>query len=201
MPNEVTRYSSVAIWLHWIIALLIIGMMAAGIWMAAAIKVKETQALAFEVYQLHKSFGLTILFLSIFRLYWRLTHVSPELPKGMAVWERVAAHLTHWMFYALMLGLPISGWLMVSSSPLGLPTLYFNSLEVPHAAALSSLDPASKMVWEGRFKDIHQLMAYGGIGLITLHIGAALKHHFWSRDAILFRMVPFLEKLNINKEL
>lgn len=194
MAQTVTRYSTVAIWLHWLIALLIIGMMIAGVWMAGAIKVKETQATAFEVYQLHKSIGVTIFALSLFRLFWRLGHQAPDMPTSMALWEKIAANLTHWAFYGLMIGLPITGWLMVSASPWGLPTMYFNTFEVPHFTALAELDQAGKTLWEARFKGIHKFMAYSGIALVLLHVGAALKHQFWERDNLISRMMPSLKK-------
>ncbi len=188
-----SRYSKVAIWLHWIIATLMIGMMFAGVWMTDAIKVKATQATAFEIYQLHKSFGISIFVLSIARLIWRVLHKAPEMPHNMARWEQVAAHATHWLFYGLMLGLPITGWLMVSASPWGLPTIFFGIVELPHLAVLFELEQAGKVKWEGYFKGIHQYLAYGGMGLIFLHIGAALKHHFILGDDVLSRMIPILK--------
>ncbi|MCK0070682.1 cytochrome b [Kordiimonas laminariae] len=191
--NNTERYTKVAILLHWLIAFAIIGLMAAGIWMTGAIKEKETQATAFEVYQIHKSIGLTVLVLSVVRLIWRFTHKAPAMPSGMVAWERMAAHTTHFLFYALMIGLPITGWLMVSASPWGLPTMYFNQFEVPHLHALSSLDMAGKQEWEGVFKEMHEVIAYGGIALIVLHIGAALKHHVIAKDNTLVRMLPFLK--------
>ncbi len=186
-------YSKIAILLHWLIAILIIAMMAAGIWMADAIDVKETRAAAFDMFQLHKSVGLTILALSLLRLFWRFTHKSPDLPLDMPKWERGAAHITHWLFYGLMIGLPITGWLMVSASPLGLPTLFFGGPEVPHFPAFSALDYAGKELWEGRFEEIHEIIAFGGIALIVMHIGAALKHHYVTKDDILVRMLPVMK--------
>lgn len=194
MQQGSDSYTRVAIWLHWLIAALIIGMMVAGIWMTGAIKEKESQAIAFQVYQLHKSFGVLIFVLSILRLVWRLTHKVPSMPEGMAGWEKLAAHVTHWLFYGLMLGLPITGWLMVSASPWGLPTLFFDTVEIPHLHALAELDQAGKVLWEGRFKDIHKLIAFGGIALIILHVAAALKHHLFERDETMTRMISFLKK-------
>ena len=190
--NNTERYTKVAILLHWLIAFAIIGLMAAGIWMTGAIKEKETQATAFEVYQIHKSIGLTVLVLSVVRLIWRFTHKAPAMPSGMAAWEQMAAHATHFLFYALMIGLPLTGWLMVSASPWGLPTMYFNQFEVPHLHALSSLDMAGKQEWEGVFKGAHKYIAFGGIGLLFVHVGAALKHHVIAKDNTLVRMLPFL---------
>jgi len=194
------RYTKTAVLLHWLIALMIIGMMAAGIWMTGAIKEKETQAAAFEMYQLHKSFGIVILALSLLRLGWRITHKQPGMPKEMPAWERAAAQITHWLFYGLMIALPVTGWLMVSASPLGLPTMFFGFAEVPHMGALAGLDYAGKELWEERFEEMHEFIAFGGIGLLLLHVGAALKHHLIVRDDILVRMLPFLNILKNNNK-
>ncbi len=194
--TDTGKYTAVAVGLHWLIALAIIGLMIAGLWMKDAIKEKETQALAFEVYQIHKSIGLTVLVLSFARLFWRLTHKAPALPAGMAAWEKAGAHATHILFYAFMIVLPITGWLMVSASPWGLPTMYFNAFEVPHMGTLASLDMAGKQEWEGVFKQGHKYIAYGGIGLLFLHVGAALKHHFVAKDETLVRMLPFIKAPN-----
>ena len=192
--NENSHYSIVAIWLHWIIAVLLIAMMGVGIWMTGAIKAKETQSIAFDVYQIHKSFGIVILVLSVIRLLWRLSHKAPDMPVSLAKWEKLAAHSTHFIFYVMMLALPITGWLMVSASPWGLPTIIFGTAELPHLSVLSELDQAGKILWEERFKNIHNYMAFGGIGLICLHVSAALKHHFIIRDDSLIRIAPFIEK-------
>lgn len=190
MTRPPHRYHAVAIALHWLIALMIIGLMAAGLWMTGAIRERETQKLAFEVYQLHKSVGLTVLALSLLRLIWRISHRAPDLPPAMSPTERIAAHGTHWLFYGLMLALPITGWLMVSASPLGLPTLYFSGPQIPHLASLADLPMADKTLWEARLKDSHRLLAYGGMTLLVLHIAAALRHQFILKDGLMTRMLP-----------
>jgi cytochrome b561 len=192
MSQSKSRYSAVAIILHWVMALLIIFMISMGLWMHDAIKVQATQMLAFETYQLHKSIGLTLLILTVLRLIWRITHRAPPLPEHMGRWERVAATLSHGGFYLLMLALPLSGWAMVSVSPYGLPTIIFGLFEWPHIAPLEAM--ANKEAAEALFKDVHELLAFGTIGLLALHIGAALKHHWIDRDDVLARMLPFLRK-------
>ena len=186
------HYTRVAIWLHWLIALMTILVMAAGIWMTDAIDAKGTQALAVDIYQLHKSFGIIILLLTLFRLVWRLIHRPPAFAQSMPVWERIAARAMQWLFYLLTIGLPVSGWLMVSASPIGLPTLFFGELNVPHYPAFAGLDYGELEAWESQFSEIHELVAYGGIGLIILHAGAALRHHFLLADDTLRRMLPFI---------
>lgn len=182
------RYTSIAITLHWLIAVAILTQLTAGLWMTTAIKEPHTRAFAFQVYQWHKALGLTVLVLSIARLLWRLTHAAPPLPDGMTAFERFGAHATHWGFYLLMLGMPLLGWAMVSASPLGLPTIVFGLFEWPHIPWLAALD--DKKPLEDAFKFAHRTGAYVMLGLVALHVGAALKHHFIDRDEVLARMLP-----------
>ncbi|MEQ8655241.1 MAG: cytochrome b [Kiloniellales bacterium] len=193
MSTVSERYSSVAIALHWLIALAIILQLASGLWMVDALTVKETQMRAFQVYQWHKSLGLTVLILSLLRLFWRLTHRAPPLPEGMTAWERLAAKATHVLFYVLIIALPLTGWVVVSASKLGLPTLYWNLFEWPHLP-LGDMAADAKAVLEERVGTLHEFLAYATIGLLVLHIGAALKHHLVERDDVLSRMIPFLRR-------
>ncbi|MEO1264227.1 MAG: cytochrome b [Pseudomonadota bacterium] len=182
------RYTTVAIALHWVIAFSIIAMLATGSWMVDALQVQATQALAFETYQFHKSLGLTVLVLSVARLAWRLFNPPPPMPEHMGGAQRFAAHATHVLFYALMIGMPLSGWAMVSASPLGLPTIVFGWFEWPHIAFLAAAE--NKAAIEEQLKLAHLYAGYLMFALIVLHIAAALKHQFIDRDALLSRMSP-----------
>ncbi|MEM6901910.1 MAG: cytochrome b [Pseudomonadota bacterium] len=190
-PQSVERYNLVAILLHWAIALAIILQLASGLWMVEAIKGSAFQALAYDTFQWHKSLGLTVLVLSLARFGWRLMHRPPPLPDGMKPFERVAAHLTHWAFYGFMIGMPLTGWAMVSTSPWDLPTIWFGLFEVPHIPWLYDLAFDAKQGVEAIFKNIHAYFGYFGIALLLLHIGAALKHHFIAKDGLLWRMIPW----------
>jgi cytochrome b561 len=108
--NDRSAYTRVAIALHWAIALTIIALMVFGVLMT-----KEWMPNRFAIYQWHKSFGITVLVLSLLRLAWRLGHPPPPLPSGMKGWEVFAAKLTHVGFYALMIGMPLLGWAMTSA--------------------------------------------------------------------------------------
>ncbi len=187
------RYSSVAIALHWLIALAILLQLASGLWMVGALAEKDTQMLAFQVYQWHKSLGLTVLILSLLRLFWRLSHRAPPLPDGMTRWERIAAKGTHHLFYFLMILLPLTGWVVVSASSLGLPTLYWGLFQWPHLP-LFGLEAGTKAVLERAVGEVHEFLAYATIALLVLHVGAALKHHLVDRDDVLSRMLPFLRR-------
>jgi len=175
------RYDPVAVGLHWTIALLIIGMIPLGFFM------KDLPiSVRFDAYAVHKSIGLTVLALSVFRLVWRFLNPPPALPDGMPFFERFAAKATHWLFYALIIAMPLTGWLMVSAS-LKYPTVFFWMGEVPFIPMPEGIDNKATA---HQFNEVHYYLACGAIALITLHIGAALKHHFINRDTVLTRMLP-----------
>jgi cytochrome b561 len=202
-----SRYSTVAMTLHWLIALSIFGLIPAGWWMADAIKDPATQNQAYQVFQMHKSIGLTVLALTIARLAWRLSHPAPPLPAGMAGWERFAARATHIGFYAATLALPLTGWAYVSAGwaaeldkPLAVATSWFGLFEVPHWSAISSMAQEARRAFAFQAMSAHSLLAWGAIVLIGLHIGAALKHQFLNKDDLLGRMIPFLRAGSVKPE-
>ena len=178
------RYSKVAIALHWTIAILIISLLIAGMLMT-----QEWMPQRFKIYQWHKSFGITVLLLSVFRLIWRLTHKPPALPDGMKRWEVVSAKITHVGFYVLMIGVPLFGWAMVSASLLPIENKLFYLIPLPDMPGVS----ASEAV-EARLKLFHEIGAKLIILLLVLHIGGALKHHFIAKDGTLARMIPGLAR-------
>ena len=193
------RYTVVAIVLHWAIAVAIAAMIALGWWMGDALDAADTQAQAIAAFQLHKSVGLTVLALSFLRLGWRLAHPAPPLPQGMKSWERSVAAATHWAFYALIIAMPLTGWLYVSTAwsahddrPLDVPTLYFGLFQVPHLLGLSHLAQDARAALAEALEFSHSKLAWGAIALTVLHVGAALKHQFVDRDGVLTRMVPGL---------
>ena len=175
------RYTRVAMWLHWIIAALIIGQLIGGFVMH---NLSNSNPFKIEAYQLHKSFGLVILALALVRLGWRLTHKAPPLPKGTKTWERVLARATHTAFYALIIGVPLAGWWVISSSSYGTGSFFFLA-EIP---ALPGSGVLSHDAWE----EVHEIMAKLIIGLLVLHVAAALKHHLVDRDGVLARMAPWV---------
>lgn len=192
------RYTAVAIVLHWAIAAAIIGNLLLGWWMQGAIEIQQSQARAIAAFQLHKSIGLTILVLSVFRLVWRWLHQPPPLPVGMPAWERFAAKATHWILYALMIGIPLSGWLYVSTqwrgqAPLNIPTLWFGLFEIPHLFGLNDATRQLRETLAGVTLDAHVFLGWGAVALLVLHVAAALKHHLVDRDEVLGHMIPALQ--------
>lgn len=188
--SSARRYTSVAIILHWVIALAIIVQLAGGRWMVSA--GAAATGSVFAVFQIHKTVGLTVLALTLARIIWRLAHPAPALPSGMNQFEKLAAALTHIGFYALLILLPLSGWAMASVSPTGVPT-FFLLLESLPFAHLPLLGEAAGLPErhsaEAFLKDVHNLLALAMAALIVLHIAAALKHQFIARDHLIARMI------------
>ncbi len=184
---ENSRYSHVAIVLHWTMALLIIGMLAAGKFMTS---LSEDDPLRFSLTQWHKSFGLCILFLTVVRILWRTTHRAPALPVKMRRWERVAAHCSHWAFYLLMIAMPVSGWLLVSASPLNISTYLFDLIRIPHLPWVSTAPDRDALTEQ--FLNFHHYASMVLIVLLILHVTAALRHQLVLRDDIFRRMRPDL---------
>lgn len=181
-----SRYDAVAMTLHWVIALGILFQIAMGLVM---VHFSLPIGLKFQLYQLHKSIGITILFAVGLRLLWRLTHRPPALPETMPALEKTAAAGTHFLLYAFMLALPFTGWVVVSVSPYNIPTVLYGLIPWPDLPWFSTL--ADKQTADTIAEFIHDWLGYIIIALLALHILAALRHHFWLRDNILVRMLPF----------
>jgi len=180
------KFSPVAIGLHWTIALLIFANIALA-WTFDDLK----QGLAwFRLIQLHKSIGITVLLLSVLRLLWRLVHPPPAHPPQMKRWEKGAAGAVHWGFYGLMLGLPLTGWAMVSASPKNLPTLLFRKVPWPHIGVIHALPMEQRKPLTDALAFTHEQLANLAYVLIVLHVAAALRHQFFTRDRVLWRMLP-----------
>lgn len=178
-PSDV--YTRTAVALHWLVALLILAALPLGLYMTGL----KLSPLKLQLYSYHKWLGVTVAWLVVLRLAWRLTHVAPPLPMSVPVWQQQAASALHHLLYALMLLLPVSGWLM--SSAKGVQTVYFGLLPLP--------DLLAKDEWLGDLLAlVHAGLAYTLAVLVGVHIAAALKHHFVDRDAVLARMLPFLRR-------
>ena len=179
ITNSTTRYGWAAILLHWLIAIIFIGQFGLGFVMVRL----TSQRTAFELIQLHKSFGFLLLGLVVLRIAWRLGNAAPVLPRSVGALERRTAPLAHLVLYAFQLALPLSGWALVSVSMLEIPSMPFNLFVMPNLPLAES--DASESFWTSA----HWYLAYAGIGLVVLHLAAALRHHFWLKDAVLTRMI------------
>jgi cytochrome b561 len=187
--NSPTRYGLVAMLLHWLIALAVLAMLALGFVMG---EVREGSALQFQLFQWHKSIGITILLLTVLRLTWRLMNRQPPFPPTMRPWERALARATHFGFYVLLFALPLSGWAMVSTSPLGIPTLLYGVVPWPNLPWAARAENPEAL--EATLSEAHELLAFGMIALLVLHVAGALRHHFLLHDTVLRRMLPLPER-------
>jgi len=148
---------------------------------------EETDPLRFTLTQWHKSFGITVLFLSVVRVIWRFTHQPPALPVGTPRFESMASHATHMLMYLLMVVIPLSGWVFVSVSPLNLETLLFGVIPWPHISFFSSL--SDKEVLAAQAGLVHMWLANTLLLLALLHVCAAFFHQIVQRDGLLSRML------------
>jgi cytochrome b561 len=182
------RYGSVAMSLHWLIAAAVLFNIALGYYMG---DLPKTDPDRFWFIQFHKSTGLSILVLSVMRVLWRVINPMPAMPAHMAAWEKFAARAVHWTFYVLIIAIPLAGWAMVSSSPLGTPTMWYGLFQWPHIPFLAELPRDQKQHIIGTFRDVHNTLALTALCLIGLHVAAALKEQFWNRYSIFARMLPW----------
>jgi len=177
LRNSTLRFGAIAILLHWVIALLMIGLIILGLYMVSL----PMNLHKLKYYGWHKEFGVLVLMLATVRLAWRFTNTTPLLPPQMPKWEQLAAHGMHYVFYGFMFALPITGWML--SSAAGFPVSFFGLFVLPD---LISTNEQSRHL----LTEIHKWLAYGLIAAICGHVGAALQHHFINKDDILRRMLP-----------
>ncbi|WP_269495427.1 cytochrome b [Castellaniella sp. S9] len=175
-PNP--RYTRTAIFLHWLVALGLVGTFSLGFYMEGL----PLSPSKLKLYSWHKWAGMTLLALAVVRLAWRMSHPAPELPGTMSPMARLAAGVGHWLLYALMLAIPVSGWLM--SSAQGFSVVWFGVVPlpdlVPRNAALGEL-----------LNGVHVTLNYLLLAAVAGHAGAALHHHFIKKDTVMARMLPF----------
>jgi cytochrome b561 len=174
-----SRWSPSTIALHWLSGLLILVLLGLGWFMVHGDLTASTK---FDLYQLHKSLGFLGLVLLLLRLGARLARPSPAPPPAMPRWERRAAQATHVAFYVLLAISALSGWLLASAAIIAIPTRFFGLFVIPN---LVGPDPALS----ASMTFLHYLVSRLLIGLLILHVGAALKHHFIDRDDVFLRMV------------
>ena len=178
------RYSNVAIAFHWTIAAVLILQVFIG-W-----RLEDLEPAARSLFlQLHRTVGVAILLLTLGRLAWRLTNPPPPQHDQIKPLEHKLAHLVHVVFYGLMLGLPLTGWAMASMERAGSLKL-LGALKWPAFPLVSALPGALQDSLAGVFNNLHSALVWVMLALVALHVAAALKHHFITRDPTLSRMAP-----------
>jgi cytochrome b561/polyisoprenoid-binding protein YceI len=183
------NYTATAKALHWIIAVLVITLLGLGLFMTRG---TQSLQLKFELYQLHKSLGITVLALMILRVFWRLFALPPAMPPHMPGWERAAAHGTHILLYTLLIAMPLSGWAMISAAlpPFNFPTVLYKTIAWPHLPFIEELTLERKKTVEPALKTMHSALGWALGALVVLHIAAALRHGLFLKDGVMSRMLP-----------
>lgn len=167
------RYSKGAMILHWLIAFALAFELALGFSMPHGPE-------GFALFQLHKSVGITILLLTLIRIGWRATHSRPPaVEHGLT---HTLANAVHIGFYAFMLLAPLTGWAVVSTSRLSVPTMLYGVVPLPHLPLPAGISEAAE--------ETHELLAWVGIALFVLHVAGAIRHEVLLRRALLERMAP-----------
>lgn len=173
------RYSRTAMVLHWLIAALIVANLLLGFFHGDFEKPVRASMMWW-----HKSLGLSILALTLVRVAWRLGHRPPPFDPVLKAWEVAAARAAHWLFYVLLIVIPVSGWLVVSTS--GRATSFFGLFDVPPLPVSTARD-AHELA-----EKVHELLGYAMLALLILHVLGALKHHFEGHRHLIGRMAPWL---------
>ena len=194
--SNTQRYTKVAIMLHWLIALMIFGMFAVG-WFMADLPKDAPKVASFDLFDLgiymvqlpeaisprsyyfnlHKSFGVIVFALVLFRIYWKVTHKAPALPASIIGWQRKAATASHHLLYMLMFLMPLSGLIMATYSKYGVKLFGMDFIKGLDNEPMRSV-----------FKETHETIAVILITLIGIHVLAALKHKFVNKDEVMGRM-------------
>jgi len=175
LKNTEQAYGWVAIVIHWLMALAIFGMFALGLWMRT---LDYYDVWYHRAPDIHKSVGMLLLFMLIFRLAWVAINIKPDILA--AAWERFIAIIVHRTHYVLMLTVMLSGYLMPTAKGVGVDVFDWFTVPATVAGIPQQADVAGA---------IHLWSAWVLIGLALLHSGAALKHHFVDKDATLLRML------------
>ncbi|MDB5480864.1 MAG: Cytochrome [Caulobacteraceae bacterium] len=164
------RFTPLQRLLHWLIAVCILAMLFIGVGMVSTATPKFLPLIA-----IHKSLGIAILVLALIRLAVRLRYGAPALPADLPEPMKLAAHLSHYALYALMIGMPLIGWAMLSAA--AYPVVVFGGVRLP--AILPQSDSLHTWFW-----DAHFYLAFAFFALVLLHVAAALFHALVRRDGV-----------------
>ncbi len=176
--NTPRRWGSLARFLHWLIVVMII----AQVILANIAEDLPLGVRKLAMFARHKSVGITILALAVIRLGWRALNPTPPLPDTLQPYERRLANFSHAALYFLLFAMPLTGWMM--SSARWFPVSWFGFFQLPDFV------PKDSSLYDA-MKGIHDSLALALYALVSLHVAAALKHHFVKKDDVLRRMLPF----------
>jgi cytochrome b561 len=178
MIDSHPRFAPLQRLLHWLMAICILAMLFIGVGMVSTIMPKYVPLLS-----IHKSLGISILALALIRLAVRLRYGAPPLPADLPEPMKLAAYLSHYALYALMIGMPLIGWAMLSAG--AYPVVVFGRVWLP--AILPQSDSLHTLLW-----DAHFYLAFAFFALVLMHVAAALFHALVRQDGVFDSMAPEL---------
>ncbi len=174
--NIVTHYSSGSKLFHWVIAFIVITMLSVSFFLESV--PEQYQSLA---YAIHKSLGLTVLFLTVLRFFLIMYRGKPVLPPTVSMWDKVVSRIVQYSFYLFLIVMPICGWIM--SVAANRVPVYLGLIPMP--LPIEANKALAKLM-----NQAHETIAWVLIVLVVLHVAGALKHHFIDKDNVLKRMLP-----------
>jgi cytochrome b561 len=187
--NDRQRWGILSRGLHWLMAVMILVQVPLGFWMVDAydtwLATKGDPTLLMRLSRAHNTMGFMVLILVMSRLSWRLGNPTPDLPAGLATYQRVLARITHGVLYALLIIFPLTGWSALSAYDGEFPIFFFGWENVPR---LVPRVPEGARFDADFFGEIHETCWKIGAGVLGLHIFGALWHQLVLRDGVLLRM-------------
>jgi len=178
LRNTTASWGTVQQTLHWLIVALVVAQLLVGMTFA---DLSPDDPLHQSLFPVHTTIGVSILIIMSVRLLWRIVNPVPALPDGLSSGQKTLAHATHWLFYLILIGMPLGGYMMVNA--MGHPVPFFG-FELPQ------IIPKNEHLASG-LKTFHSLGAAILTVLIALHIAGALRHRYMLKDGVLKRMAPF----------
>jgi len=185
MISKLTRFTALQRTLHWLMAVCIITMLFIGVFMVSTIMPRYLPFIS-----LHKTLGIAILILALLRLAVRVRYGTPALPADLPAPMKLAAVLSHYALYALMIAMPLLGWAMLSAAEY--PVVLFGDIHLP--AILPQNERLHTVLWTA-----HVYLAFAFFALILLHLAAALFHAFVRRDGVFQSMAPISTEGGIHR--
>ncbi|MFZ6657667.1 cytochrome b [Undibacterium sp. TJN19] len=179
--DQVEKLSTVTISLHWIIAVIIMGLCATGLYMS--------RAEAWNLYPIHKSIGVAVFFIALLRVIWRMTSGWPKAVADYSAFERLAAKIIKWVLMIASIALPVTGMLFSGAGGHGFGVFGLVIVPAQHMPGNPAEVMAYSEFWANLGEILHHASAYVLIATILAHMAGALKHHFVDRDTTLKRML------------
>lgn len=182
LRNTPDRFGVIARIFHWLVFLLLIGSFGLA-WTMDGMRLSPAKL---EIISWHKWVGVTVFLVVVLRLGWRLVNTTPTHPPDTKPLHKAAAALSHFLLYLILIVMPITGWIM--SSAKNLPVVYLGLFQIPGPFA------GDKAVAR-QMEEVHETLATVLLVLVAVHVLAALFHHFFLRDNVLRRMLPWPARL------